>query len=186
MSKTEIVVIVLAMAADSFATSWFTGALHKKLSVKLDISLPLMFTAGRTMMLSLGIGAGWYAASLIPDYSFLIGLSLLLVIGIKPVIEALKFNPEEKVILVDDSRTMLLLSLAVSISSFFAGIGLGMAGSGLLVPVIVTAISVLVFSSAGIKAGETFGYKPIVRFSGLITGIVILIIWFKFLIFGIN
>lgn len=185
LSKTEIVIIVLALAADSFTTSWFTGALHKKLSVKLGAGLPVFFSAGRTLSMALGIGAGLWATSFLPDYNYKVGMALLLVVGLKYGIDALKFNPEEKIFLVDDNKTMLLLTLAGSISAFFAGIGLSMAGSGFWLPVIAAALSVFVFSHAGVWAGENFGYKPKVRFAGLIPGMVMLIIWIRFLILNL-
>jgi putative Mn2+ efflux pump MntP len=185
LSKIEIVIIVLALAADGFTTSWFTGALHKKLSVKPGAGLPVFFSAGRTVFMALGIGAGLLAASFMPDHSYRFGMALLLVVGVKYGIDALKFNPEERIFLIDDNKTMLLLTLAGSISTFFAGIGLGMAGSGFWLTVATAALSVFVFSLAGVWAGEKYGYKPKVRFAGLIPGIVILIIWLRLLIFNL-
>lgn len=185
LSKTEIVIIVFALAADGFTTSWFSGALHKKLSVKLGGGLPVFFSAGRALFMALGIGAGLMATSFMPDHSYKVGMAFLMVIGVKYGIDALKFNPEEKIFLVDDNKTMLLLTLAGSISTFFAGIGLGMAGSGFWLPVAAVALSVFVFSLAGVWAGEKYGYQPKIRFAGLIPGIVILIIWLRLLIFNL-
>jgi len=185
LSKTEIVIIVLAMAADSFATSWFTGALHRKLSVKLGAGLPVIFSAGRTLFMALGIGVGILATAFMPDHNYKVGMALLLVVGLKYGIDALKFNPEDKIFLVDDNKTMLLLTLAGSISTFFAGIGLSMAGSGFWLPVSAAALSVFAFSLAGVRAGEKFGYKPKIRFAGLIPGIVMLIFWIRLLILNL-
>lgn len=185
LSKTEIVIIVLALAVDSFTTSWFTGALHKKLSVKPGAGLPVFFSAGRTLFMALGIGAGLWATTFLPDQNYKVGMALLLVVGLKYGIDALRFNPEEKIFLVDDNKTMLLLTLAGSISTFFAGIGLGMAESGFWLPVIAIALSVFVFSKAGLWAGEKFGYKPKIRFAGLIPAMVMLIFWIRLLILNL-
>ncbi len=181
MSKTEIVFIVLAIAADGFATSWFTAALHKKLNEKLDFKFPLFISAGRTLLMTIGILAGFYAGSLMPESNYLIGLSLLTVVGIKSGIEAFNFNPEERVIFVDNNKTMLLLALAGSIGAFITGIGLGVAGCGLIFTIAVTATSTLILSSLGVKAGQTYGYKPEIRFAGLLPGIVIVAIWLRLL-----
>ncbi len=185
MSKTEIVFIVLAITADSFATSWFTGALHKKLNEKLDIKFPLFISAGRTVLMAVGIAAGFYASSLMPESNYLIGLSLFSVIGIKNGIDAWNFNPEERVIFVDNHKTMMLLAIAGSMGAFITGIGLGLAGCGLLFTLAVAAISTIIFSSLGVKAGKSFGYKPEIRFTGLLPGIVIIVIWLRMLIFNL-
>lgn len=185
MSKTEIVFIVLAITADSFATSWFTAALHKKLNEKLDFKFPLFISVGRTLLMTIGILAGFYAGSFMPESNYLIGLSLISVIGIKNGIDARNFNPEERVIFVDNNKTMLLLALAGSMGAFITGIGLGIAGCGFFLTVAVTAISTLIFSSLGVKAGKTYGYKPEIRFAGLLPGIVIIVIWLRLLILNL-
>ncbi|MHC1777325.1 MAG: manganese efflux pump MntP family protein [Lentimicrobium sp.] len=185
MSKTEIILIVLAITADSFATSWFTGALHKKLNEKLDAKFPLFISAGRTVLMAIGIVAGFYAGSLMPGSGYLIGLTLISVIGIKNGIDAWNFNPEERVIFVDNNKTMVLLALAGSIGAFLTGIGLGIAGVGLIFTVAVTAVSTLLFSSSGILAGKFFGYKPEIRFAGFLPGIVVIGIWLRMIILNL-
>ncbi|NTW23258.1 MAG: hypothetical protein HGA37_01050 [Lentimicrobium sp.] len=182
MSKTEIVVLALAMATDSFIISWFSGALHKKLSVKLDAGFPLFLSVGRTLMVALGLVLGLNVSELIPDFAYLTGLSLLSVIGIKLGIEAFNFNPEEKVVLIDNRKTMALLIAAGSINTFFAGIGLGLMKSSLSVPCVTTFIAVLGLSFGGVLAGKKYGYKPTLRFAGLMPAIVIIIIGLRLLI----
>jgi manganese efflux pump family protein len=176
LSQSEIVVLTLAISADSFTTSWFSGALHKKLGISLGIKLPFVFSVGRTLFMITGVTAGLYLASVLSDYSYMMGLSMLMIPGIKLILESLNFNPEEKVILVDNTKTMILLTLATSVNSLFAGIGLGLIGIGLFMPGVVTLVSVAVLSFAGITTGRIFGYKPTIRFAGLAAGVLMLII----------
>ncbi len=185
MSGTEIVVLAFAMATVSFIISWFSGALHRKLSVNLHAGFPLFLAIGRTLMIALGIVAGLYGASLITEFSFPAGLILLIVIGIKLGIEALNFNPEERVVLIDNRKTMLLLIIAGSINTFFAGMGLGLVGSSFLVPALTTFIAVSLLSFTGIMAGKKYGYKPTLRFAGLIPATVIIIIGLRLLILNL-
>lgn len=176
---------MLAIAADSFATSWFTGALHKKLDEKLDAKFPLFISVGRTVLMAVGIVAGLYAGSLMPGSGYLVGMLLITVIGIKNGIDAWNFNPEERVIFVDNTKTMLLLALAGSIGTFLTGIGLGIAGVDLLFAIAVTAVSALLFSSSGVLAGKFFGYKPGIRFAGFLPAIVVIGIWLRMLILNL-
>jgi putative Mn2+ efflux pump MntP len=176
------VVLTLAISADSFTTSWFSGALHKKLGVSLGFKLPFIFSLGRTFFILSGITAGLYAASVLSDFSYVMGLSLLFILGIKLILESLNFNPEERVILVDNTKTMILLALATSLNSLFIGIGFGIIGIGLLTPGAVTLVSVALFSFAGVTVGRIQGYRPVIRFTGLASGLVILIIVIRLLI----
>lgn len=185
MSITEIVVLALAMATDSFIISWFSGALHKKLSVNLDAGFPFFLSVGRTLMIALGIVAGLSGVSLISEFSYPAGLILITVIGIKLGIEVLNFNPEEKVVLIDNRKTMILLITAGSINTFFAGMGIGLVGSSISLPAVATLIAVSGLSFLGIIAGKKYGYKPTLRFAGLIPATVIIIIGLRLLILNL-
>ncbi|MFH1120601.1 MAG: manganese efflux pump [Bacteroidota bacterium] len=185
LSQTEIIVLTLAIAADSFTTSWFSGALHHKLDIALDRKLPVFFAMGRLLFLVLGFGAGYYAATLFPYYSYLSGLSLLSVIGIKYGIESLKFYPEEKVILIDNRKTILMLSIAGSINTFIAGIAFGIAGIGLATPVVVIIAAVAGFTYVGMIAGKVKGYRPSIRYVGLVSSISILAITLRLFVLNL-
>ncbi|KAF0198280.1 MAG: hypothetical protein FD166_1631 [Bacteroidetes bacterium] len=112
------------------------------------------------------------------------GLSVLSIVGIKLGFESIRFYPEEKVILIDNYRTTFLITIAGSINTLIAGTGLGMIGTGLTAPSLITLTAVACFSCAGIMAGKTFGYRPSVRFIGLISGILILSVTIRLFIFN--
>jgi putative Mn2+ efflux pump MntP len=180
--QTEIGILTLAVIADSFTIAWFSSALHNKLAVKLDAKLPLAFSSARTVFMAVGLGAGFYAAALFPDFSSLTGLFLLSIVGIKLGIESVNFNPEEKVILIDNHKTMVLLAIAGSANTFFAGIALGLAGVSIATPLIIVLIVTALLTYAGIKAGKYKGYKPRIKYTGLVSGVVIVAIVIRHLV----
>lgn len=182
MLQTEIFVLTLAVIADSFTIAWFSSALHSKLAVKLDAKLPLAFSAARTVFMVIGLGAGMYAAALFPDYSSLTGLFLLSIVGIKLGVESVNFNPEEKVILIDNHKTMVLLAVAGGANTFFAGIALGIAGVSFKTPIIFVLVVTAFLSYAGIKAGKIKGYKPQIKYTGLVSGVLIVAIVIRHLV----
>jgi len=185
LTITEIVFLSVALAADSFVTSCFSSALHKKLDFKLDFKLPVILPAIRLLFLISGIVAGQFLSSFLTDYVFMSGLSVLSIVGIKLGFESIRFYPEEKVILIDNFRTTFLITIAGSINTIIAGTGLGILGTGLTVPILVTLPAVVCFSFAGILVGKAFGYRPSIRFTGLLSGILILLVALRLFIFNL-
>jgi len=185
LTTTEILILSVALAADSFVTSYFSGALHKKLNYRLDFKLPVFLPVVRLLFLISGIVAGQFLSSFLTDYVFMSGLSVLSVVGIKLGFESIRFYPEEKVILIDNYRTTFLITIAGSINTLLAGTGLGILGTGLAIPSLITLPAVVIFSCAGILAGKAFGYRPSVRFFGLISGILILSVTIRLFILNL-
>lgn len=183
LSQSEIAVISLALAADCFVTTWFSGALHKKLGIRLDFKLPVILSSGRVMFLVIGIVAGQFLSSFLTDYIFMTGLSVISIVAIKLGVESLRFYPEEKVILIDNYKTAFLITMAGSFNTLIAGTGLGIFGSGLTMPSLITFFAVACFSIAGILAGKAYGYKPSIRFFALFSGILIFLVMLRLFIF---
>lgn len=174
MLLTEIIIITIAIAADSFITAWYSGAIHFKLQEKLTSKMPVSFFAGRTIAITAGVASGTALLGYIGEYSYFFGILLMILIGLKFVIEMVKFIPEEKIILIDNNKTLLLLTIAGSINTYFIGMGLGLAGADIKLPVIVTAIATLGLSFSGKFLGQKMSLRPEVRYTGILAGLIIL------------
>lgn len=182
MSLTGVLFILIALAADCFVTAWHSSALHQKLREPFIFKLPFFFAAGRSAFIMLGIFTGSYLAGFVDEFSDIFGISLLVVLGLKILIESFKFVPEEKVILIENNKTLTILTVAGSINTLFAGIGFGMIGVNFSVPFIATLIIVFVLSFAGMIFGKKKGLKPEIRFVGLFAGIIILVLTIRLII----
>jgi len=123
--------------------------------------------------MALGSLTGFYLAPFVTEFGYFFGIALIAVIGLKFAIESYRFIPEEKVILIDSYKTLTLLTIAGSTNTFFAGFGLGLAGSGFLLPVILTMIFVFCFSLTGKIFGQKKSLQPRIRFIGIYSGILI-------------
>jgi putative Mn2+ efflux pump MntP len=129
-----------------------------------------------------GFLAGAAISPLINDNRIVFGLILIFITGLKISMETFRFNPEEKIILVDNFTTLLLWSVAGSFSVFLAG-----AGAGLGISVSYSALAVFfLISVLGSYAGSGFGsgkgLRPGVRYMVLVSGVVIMIISLRLLI----
>ena len=109
MSLTEIIIITIAIAADSFITAWYSCAIHSRLQEKLTSKMPISLFAGRTIAIATGVASGTALLGYIGEYSYFFGILLMFLIGLKFVIELVRFIPAEKIILIDNNKTLLLV-----------------------------------------------------------------------------
>ena len=173
LSEIEFAVIGAVIAFDVLTTSWFTAALHKKLAMKIQPFASLFLAGGRALLMLAGIFLGMLMQLTLGQYSFASAMSLLVIVGIKSCLDAINYNVDEKVILIDNITTALLLSAAGGIVAFLTGLAIGTAGGPMLLPVISVFFATLFLVIAGIKAGEHYGFKPSIKYAGLLSGIVI-------------
>ncbi len=173
MSEIEFAVIGAVIAFDVLTTSWYAAALHKKLAMKMQAFTALFLASGRAMLMLGGILLGMLMQHTLGQYSFPSAMSLLVIVGIKSALDSINYNVDEKVILIDNITTALLLSAAGGIGAFLTGLAIGTAGGPLLLPVFSAFFATLFLVIAGVKAGEHYGFKPSIKYAGLLSGIVV-------------
>lgn len=177
-----LILIILAIVTESFTTSWYSGSIHAKLREKLPVMLPVYLTVSKSVLFALGLLAGTFGAGIMPWTYTSMAYALLFIIGVKMVTQSMRFNPEERIVLADTPRTMMLMSLAGSFNSVFVGFGLGLIGVEPLYPVLLVMIGVMVASFAGLFLGGKFGLRPYIRFLSIGAGAVVAFIVLRFFI----
>lgn len=177
-----LILIIIAIAIESLATSWYSGAIHSKLKEVLPYKLPVAMSVIKSLVLAAGIYAGSLGSLVLPMYYANMAYALMFIIGLKVITQSMRFNPEERIVLVDDSKTMLLISIAGSFNSFFIGFSLGLIGISVLMPVLITFLATLILSYAAMFLGKQYGLRPLVRIAGIVAGSVIAIIALRYFI----
>lgn len=177
-----LILIIIAIATESFATNWYSGAIHSKLKEKLPYRLPVGMSLIKSLILAIGIYAGSFGALTLPMYYANMAYALMFIIGLKMITQSMRFNPEERIVLVDNTRTLVLLSIAGSFNSFFIGFGLGLLGISVLMPVAITFFATLILSFAALFLGKQYGLRPFVRITGIVSGAIIAVIALRFFI----
>lgn len=176
MTQTELIILAIALTAESFSASWYTGALHAKLEEKPLAAIPPVLAVVRLLMLVAGFLAGWVVNLFFSEHNLSFGLILIFVTGLKILAETYRFNPEAKIVLIDNFSTLVLWSLAGSFNVFLAGAGTGMAGAMSLVALILFFVITIIGSYAGLwfgkKKGISFKSKLIVLIAGLVIAFV--------------
>lgn len=174
--------IIVALITESFATSWYSGAIHVKVAEKPPFTLPPALAVVKSIVFSIGVFSGSLVTGYLPWFYATMAYALMFIIGLKMVTETMKFNPEERIILIDSNKTLILLSLAGSFNTLFIGIGLGLIGTSVLSPVITLFAGTLIGSFTGILLGKKFGLRPGIRYAGIIAGVFIAFVALRFFI----
>lgn len=169
MSLFSLLLLSVALSIDCFTVCLIFGmqrsALHNALKPGAQDPYPslsrsavqagLMFAIAHIIMLVLGWFLGYSLHSIISRFDHWVAFALLSIIGLKTFIESFSTNHDNstKVHAMFHWKTMLLLSLAVSIDAFAIGISLNMIQVSLTQACIWVPIAVFIISIIGVMAG---------------------------------
>jgi len=172
----EVIVTIflfLALSLGGFALAWYTGALHRKVAVRLPYLFILVSGIASVLFFIAGYLPAQAVIHYLPDYSCIAGQLIVLIIGIKLIAEAIRFNPEEKIVLIDDRQTTIIVSLAKGINYLFIGMGLGFCYVlNFYVFIVLFGLEIMAIAS-GLLSGNRFGLHRSIRTLLLISGIAV-------------
>lgn len=175
-----LILILIALVTESFSTSWNSGAIHAKLKEQLPVRLPFSLAVIKSVVLALGLFIGMMASGYLPFFTT--PYALVFIIGLKIITESFRFAPEERIVLVDNTKTLLLVSVAGSFNTLFIGLGLGLLGVSILLPVAFNLTATLIASLIALKYGAKKGLTPYTRYAGIAAGIIIAAIALRYFI----
>lgn len=189
MGILDFVLLGVGLAMDAFAVSICKGLGMTKVNKKQLVIIALFFGGFQALMPLLGFLLGNTFARYVTKYAHWIGFALLLVIGIKMIIDAIR---ERDIDLGDERdkplnyKELLMLAIATSIDAFAVGISFSFYGNvniWLAIAIIggVTAIIV----GIGVLIGNVFGsrYKLV---SSIVGGVVLILLGIKILLEGLG
>ncbi len=121
---------------------------------------------------------GWFiglkSKSYIEGFDHWIAFALLLFIGIKMISEGFfQKKDEEKCFCPSNTLVITLLSIATSIDALVIGVGFGVLNINIIKPIVVIALTTLIFSASGVSIGNKIKRK--IPFNLEIIGGIILI-----------
>ncbi len=136
----------------------------------------LLFTSAviHTLFFILGYLPAEALHRFMPGYACFAGQFIVFIVGLKLILEAIRFSPEEKIVLVDDWQSLLLVGTARGFNYFLIGMGLGFCtGFNLGFLYIIFAAEAIAIAS-GLILGRRYGLKATIRTLFLISGVGIL------------
>lgn len=184
MSFWEIFLIGIGLSMDAFAVAVSKGLSMKKMNYKAGIIIALFFGVFQAGMPLIGYFAAVRFEKYITAVDHWIVFGLLLLIGGKAIIEAVKDLKESKEE-TEEFRIkwgeLILLALATSIDALAVGISFAFLEVNIFGSVAIIGCATLVLSFAGVLIGNRFGarFKTKAEIAG---GIILILIGIKILL----
>lgn len=179
MSFLILLLIAIGLSMDCFAVAIGTGFGNKHLKVVSFLKLSAFFGIAHFIMPLLGWLIGMAFKSYIETYDHWVAFALLLVIGIKMLIESGK-KSEDRSFSIEKPVVILLLTIATSIDALIVGLSLALLGFNLLFIVSVISLCAFAISFTGFLIGKKVGC-----FCGnkaeIVGGIILILIGIKIL-----
>ena len=155
MSIIKMILLALALCVDSLVVST-TSAFKSKMTYRHGVVMALVFAFFQGVFPLLGALLGVAFRDLIAAVDHWIAFGLLLAVGGKMILDAIREVPEEKQIDVSRIGVLCLLGIATSIDAFVVGIGIGLDYELAMVLATVAVIGITTFlvSMLGVFLGK--------------------------------
>ena len=182
----EVFLIGIGLSMDAFAVSVCKGLGMTKLNKKQALTIGLYFGGFQALMPLIGYYLGTMFASFITGFDHWIAFILLVFIGGKMLIEAIRDKDDETEIEKDlalNHGEMFLLAVATSIDALAVGITFALAyeNFSIWIAILIIGLTTCVLSIIGVVIGNFFGirYK---KSAEIVGGIILILIGLKILL----
>lgn len=182
MSLVEIFIIAFGLAMDCFAVSLScsisTPCLKKEQALR--IGLFFGFFQGAMPVLGWLLGKSFYNSVSAIDHW--IAFSILAIIGIKMIVEALKDGLDKQNFDIRSPKILIMLSIATSIDAFVVGMSFAFLKVDILTAAISVGVITFLVSVFGVFLGKKFGTIIKSKWAEIAGGIILIGIGIKILI----
>lgn len=180
MGILDLILTGVALSMDAFAVSIGKGLSVPSLRPRHSLIVGAYFGGFQALMPLLGFLLAGTFADYIRDFDHWIAFTLLVLIGVNMIREALS-GDEEKTDASFGVKTMLPLALATSIDALATGVTFAMTQTNIWIAIAIVGTTTFVFSAVGLKIGNVFGSKYRSK-AELLGGIILILMGVKILI----
>lgn len=180
----EFLLIGIGLSMDAFAVSICKGLAMRKVNKKQALVIGLFFGGFQALMPFIGWALGIQFQSHITNIDHWIAFVLLVFIGGKMIVEAVKPEEEEAVEVLDpplDIKEMFLLAIATSIDALAVGVTFAFLDYPIVEAISIIGVTTFVISVGGVYVGNFFGsrYKNKAELAG---GLILVLLGVKILL----
>lgn len=170
----ETLLLALALCVDSLVVST-TSAFKSKMTYRHGVLMAVIFALFQGGFPFLGALLGVAFKDLIASVDHWVAFGLLLFVGGKMIVDALRNAPDDKQLDISKTGVLCLLGIATSIDAFVVGIGLGLDNELPQIVFIVVTIAVVTFlvSMLGVVLGKRNIPIP-ERIASIVAGLVLI------------
>lgn len=160
MSTIEIILVGVSLAMDAFAVSTCKGLSMPKINYKHALIIALFFGVFQAVMPLIGWLLGSAFEKYITTFDHWIAFGLLLILGIKALVDAIRDkdddkNEEYKL----DFKELTVLAIATSIDALAVGVTFAFLQVSLALSVSLIGVITFVLCLIGVMIGNKFGSK---------------------------
>lgn len=174
-------IIALGLAMNCFGLAIANSAVSGKVLPGIPIKTALAFAFSHFILSFAGYYLGklvHYTVEGIEGWSSFI---ILMIIGVKLIMEAVRRRPETKVFDINSSRVIFALSIAAGINALLAGLVLGIMDAQIMAATFIIAITVFLFTLFGLAGGQHLGLAFAKRVT-IFGGAFLIVAGFRFLL----
>lgn len=180
----EFLLIGIGLSMDAFAVSICKGLAMRKVNKKQALVIGLFFGGFQALMPFIGWALGMQFQSYITNIDHWIAFVLLVFIGGKMIVEAVKPEEEEAVEVMDpplDIKEMFLLAIATSIDALAVGVTFAFLDYPIVEAISIIGVTTFIISIGGVYVGNFFGsrYKNKAELAG---GLILVLLGVKILL----
>lgn len=184
MGIVKLLFIAVSLAMDAFAVSVCKGLNMKKINYAHAAIIGGFFGVFQAVMPLIGWAVGKQFANLVTSVSHWIAFGLLLFIGGKMLIEAIK-GGEEAIPEGLDYKELFILAVATSIDALAIGVVFAFENVKIVPSVLIIGAVTFVISFIGVAIGNRFGarYNKGAQIAG---GVILILLGTKILLEGLG
>ena len=184
----ELFLIGVGLSMDAFAVSVCKGLGMQRVNKKQMLVIGLYFGGFQALMPLIGWALGIRFQEYITSMAHWVAFVLLIVIGGKMIVEAIRDKDEVEIGEKDlplNHKELLLLAVATSIDALAVGITFAFLGTPIIEAISIIGCTTLGLSMLGVVIGNFFGtlYKKKAEIAG---GVILILIGLKILLEGLG
>ena len=181
MSLISVILTAIGLAMDAFAVSLTIGiAANDREKSKIAVKCGVYFGIFQGIMPLIGWGLGIRFTRYIQKVDHWIAFILLCSIGIKMIVDSLKFEKEDEV-QEYSNKTFFILAIATSIDALAIGVTFAFLNINIISSVLIIAVITFILSASAVYLGKIIG-SFIKNKAGIFGGIILVAMGFKILL----
>lgn len=150
-------VIALGLAMNCFGLAIANSSISGKVLPGVPLRTSITFALSHFIFTYAGFYLGRWAQYTVEGIEGWSSFIILMIIGVKMIMEAMRKRPETRVFDINNRRVIILLSLASGINALLAGVVLGLMEAPILITAMLVALTVFFFTFFGMLRGHQMG-----------------------------
>jgi putative Mn2+ efflux pump MntP len=180
-----VFVIAVGLSMDAFAVSVANGCRIKRVTLRDALWSGWWFGGFQMLMPVLGWLGGLVLRDLIQSFGHWVAFGLLVFVGGKMLVEAVRGGKHEGEAERRSTRDMLVLAIATSIDALAVGLSLSILRVSIWWPALLIGLVTFAFSLTGTLLGCTIG-KLVKGKAEIVGGLVLIVIGIRILLQGLH